>query len=81
MLPPDGSTLHESLVNAVYVSLNASWSRQWTSLFLKRDIQGGFLWLWAPMTRVERRRVLRNMLGRFGDDERLGNVVCREGSF
>ena len=31
------------------------------------------------MTSIERRRVLRNMLGRLGDDERVGNVVCREG--
>ena len=51
-----------SSVNAVYVSLNASWSRQCKSLFLKRDIQGVFAWLWVPMTRIERRRVWRNML-------------------
>ena len=62
MLPPDGSTLHEPSVNAVYVSLYALVSRQWTSVLLKSDIQGGVLWLWVPMTRVGRRRVLRDML-------------------
>ena len=31
-------------------------------MLLKSNIQGEVLWLWVPMTRVERRRVLRNML-------------------
>ena len=51
-----------SEVKAVYVSLNASWSRQCRSLVEKRDSQGVFAWVGVSMIRVERRRVWRDMV-------------------